>query len=315
MTMLKKDVLDARNRIEGHIHTTPVMESAALNKIASAKLFFKCEHLQKVGAFKARGAVNAVFALSVEAASTGVATHSSGNHGAALARAAKLRHIPAWIVVPKNALDSKKAAIKHYGAEIIECESTLAARESTLAKLVAEKQCEVVPPYDDEFVIAGQGTAGLELLEQVEDLDCIVTPVGGGGLLAGCLLAAEGKIPVYGAEPAGADDAHRALKSGTRVETQEPDTIADGLRTVLGVKNFEVIQSSVKDILLVSDEEIINAMALIWTRLKQIVEPSSAVTLAVVLKYPTLFAGKRVGLVLTGGNVDLTNLPFKANKH
>ena len=310
MAMSLQHVLEARRRIQGFIHTTPVMQSLHLNERTGSDLFFKCEHLQKTGAFKARGAANAVFALSDEKAKTGVATHSSGNHGAALARAAQLRGIPAWIVVPENALSSKKAAIRHYGAEIIECASTLDARESSLAALVTDKQCQVVPPYDDALVIAGQGTAGLELTEQVDHLDCIVAPVGGGGLLAGCVLAADSKIAVYGAEPVGADDAYRSFQAGVRVDSHTPTTIADGLRTVLGVSNFEIIQSSVKDILLVSEDEIIDAMALLWTRLKQVVEPSSAVTLAAILRNPDVFRGKRVGLMLTGGNVDIEDLPF-----
>lgn len=310
MAMSLKNVLEARDRIAGMIHTTPVLQSSLLDELAGAELFFKCEHLQKAGAFKARGATNAVFALTDSEAAVGVATHSSGNHGAALARAAKLRGIPAWIVVPDNALAAKKAAIKAYGAEIIECEATLEAREATLQQLVVQRRCQVVAPYDDELVIAGQGTAGLELSEQVDDLACIVTPVGGGGLLAGCLLAMDGRIPVYGAEPEGADDAHRSFYSGMRIESHVPNTIADGLRTVLGVKNFKIIKSSATDILLVDEAEIVAAMALIWTRLKQVVEPSSAVTLAAVLKNPALFSGKRVGLILTGGNVDIEHLPF-----
>ncbi|MFT4712366.1 MAG: threonine dehydratase [Candidatus Azotimanducaceae bacterium] len=310
MTMSFKNVLEARARITGLIHTTPVMQSSLLNEIAGARLFFKCEHLQKVGAFKARGAVNAVFALTDAEAAAGVATHSSGNHGAALARAAKLRGVPAWIVVPDNALAAKKAAIKAYGAEIVECDATLQAREATLQRLVAKRRCQIVAPYDDELVIAGQGTAGLELSEQVADLECIVTPVGGGGLLAGCLLAMDGRIPVYGAEPAGADDAYRSFRAGKRIESHVPNTIADGLRTVLGVINFDIIKSSAADILLVNETEIVEAMGLIWTRLKQVVEPSSAVTLAAVLKNPGLFSGKRVGLILTGGNVDIEHLPF-----
>jgi len=310
MDLSVTDVIEARDRIAGLVHITPVMQSSLLNELACAELFFKCEHLQKVGAFKARGAANAVFALSDDIAARGVATHSSGNHGAALARAARLRGISAWIVVPENALASKKAAIRAYGAEIIECEATLEARESTLAALVARENCYQIPPYDDQWVIAGQGTAGLELVSQIDRLDCIISPVGGGGLLAGCLLAVDGQMPVYGAEPANADDAYRSFHSGVRVSSHNPDTIADGLRTVLGLKNFEIIKSRAEGILLVSEDEIVAAMGLIWTRLKQIVEPSSAVTLAAVLKYPDIFTGKRVGLMLTGGNVDLARLPF-----
>lgn len=306
-----EDVKAALQRIAPYIHRTPVVQSELLNDLCKARLFFKCENFQKAGAFKSRGAVNAVFELTDEEASHGVATHSSGNHGSALARAASLRGIPAYVVVPSNAKAVKKSAIAAYGGEIIECEPTLAAREAMLATVIAKTGATFVPPYDDARIIAGQGTAALELIEDVPDLDSIIVPVGGGGLLAGtCLVGADKGIDVYGAEPEGAGDAYRSLTSGEHVTSQVPDTIADGLLTTLGILNFEIIKANVEAILLVSDDEIIAAMALVWTRLKLVVEPSSAVTLAAVIRYPEYFTGAAVGIILTGGNVDLADLPF-----
>jgi threonine dehydratase len=290
------------------VHQTPVMTSNSLDGLAGASLFFKCEHLQKTGSFKARGALNAVRSLDAVTAAKGVATHSSGNHGAALAWAAASRNIPAFVVVPSNAPLAKKQNIALHGADIIECEPTLQAREATLAEVVRRTGATYIPPYDDERVIAGQGTASLELLAQVADLDIIVTPVGGGGLLAGSILSAGAGIKVFGAEPAMADDAFRSLASGIRVTTHTPQTIADGLQTTLGERNFAIIKPHCAGILLVSEDEIRAAMTLIWTRLKQLVEPSSAVTLAAVLRYPEHFAGQRVGLVLNGGNMTLPAL-------
>ena len=305
------DVQAAADRVLGRVHYTPVMTSERLNEIAGADLFFKCENLQKAGAFKARGAVNAVFSLDDEAVKHGVATHSSGNHGAALARAARLRGIPAYVVVPSDARQVKKDAIRGYGAEVIECEPTLVARESTLVDVVNRTGALEVHPYNQSDIIAGQGTAGLELVEQVEDLQAIVTPVGGGGLLAGCSLVAEPlNIAIYGAEPAGAADAKTSFDTGELVTHHVPDTICDGLLTTVGELNFRIIRRVVSDILVVDDEAIIDAMRLLWTRTKLIAEPSSAVALAVVLARPDLFEGKRVGVVLTGGNVDLDHLPF-----
>ncbi len=311
MPVTIEDINAAYLRIRPHIHRTPVMRSESLDKMADCKLFFKCENLQKAGAFKSRGAVNAVFSIPHQQLSKGVATHSSGNHGAALARAANLRDIPAYIVVPTSAKQVKKEAIRAYGAEIIECEATLQARESTLAQVVRDTGARVVHPYDDDLVIAGQGTTALEFLDQVSELDSLVVPVGGGGLLAGTAILAYPATAVYGAEPESADDAYRSFQSGERVKSHVPNTICDGLLTTLGERNFEVISEMVSEILLVSEEEIIGAMLLLWTRLKQVVEPSSAVTLAAVLRNRALFAGLRVGLVLTGGNVDPGNLPFK----
>ncbi len=303
-----QDVHKAAKRIEGRVHRTPVLTSERLNEIAGSELFFKCENLQKAGAFKARGAVNAVFTLTDEQAAKGVATHSSGNHGAALARAAQLRGVPAYIVVPENAKAVKKAAIESYGGKVIECTATLKAREETLEKVCQETGAYFVHPYDQTEIIAGQGTATLELVDQVEGLDAIVTPVGGGGLLAGSALVAEQhQIDVYGAEPTGADDAYRSFKSGVRVTEHVPDTICDGLLTTVGERNFGVILHKVNDILLASDEEVVGAMELIWSRMKIVVEASSAVGLAVVLNHREVFKKKRVGVVLTGGNVDLGN--------
>ena len=310
MPVTIEDINAAYLRIRPHIHRTPVMRSESLDELAGCKMFFKCENLQKAGAFKSRGAVNAVFSIPIQQLEKGVATHSSGNHGAALARAASLRDIPAYIVVPENAKQVKKEAIRAYGAEIIECEATLQARESTLAQVVRDTGARVVHPYDDDLVIAGQGTAALEFLDQLSELDSLITPVGGGGLLAGTAIVAYPTTAVYGAEPETADDAYRSFQSGERVKTHIPNTICDGLLTTLGERNFEIINEKVSDVLLVSEEEIVNAMFLLWTRLKQVVEPSSAVTLAAILRNRALFSGLRVGLVLTGGNVDPGNLPF-----
>lgn len=303
----------ASSRIGSFIHKTPVMTSRTLDELSGAQLYFKCEHLQITGAFKFRGAINAVLQLSKAEKKLGVATHSSGNHGAALARAAQLHGLRADVVMPKNATTSKRIAVESYGGVVTECEPTLAAREATLSALVAETGAEVIPPYDDYRIISGQGTVGLELFAQVPDLDSIVVPVGGGGLLSGVSLVSRELDPgtkVYGAEPEMADDAYRSLKSGIRVTEHSPKTMAEGLQTVLGERNFEIIKTSVDGILLVSEKEIAESMGLIWTRLKQVVEPSSAVTLAVVLRYRELFAGQKVVMVLTGGNVDLNNLPF-----
>ena len=307
--MSAADVHQAAERIAGLVHRTPVLSSQWLNELAGAELFFKSEHLQKVGAFKARGAVNAVFSLGESQLKQGVATHSSGNHGAALARAASLRKMPAYIVVPANAKQVKKDAIAAYGAEVIECAPSLAARESTLESVVERTGASIIHPYNDACVIAGQGTAALELVSDVADLECIVTPVGGGGLLAGTCLIADG-LEIFGAEPAGAADAERSLVTGNLVRTHIPDTICDGLLTTVGERNFEILRQKVSAVLVVDDADTVAAMSLIWTRMKQVVEPSSAIVLAAVLGNPDRFSGKRVGLVLTGGNVDLGDLPF-----
>jgi threonine dehydratase len=307
VSITTNDLRQAHALIRDGIHETAVMQSASLNQMTGASLFFKCEHLQKTGSFKARGALNAVRRLDAQQASKGVATHSSGNHGAALARAAALQGIVAYIVVPTNAPAVKKANIALHGAQIIECESNLAAREAALAEVVERTGASYIPPYDDARVIAGQGTAALELIDAVAGLDAMVVPVGGGGLLAGSLIASAGQMQIFGAEPEMADDAYRSFTTGVRVTSHTPKTMADGLQTTLGEQNFVIIREQCQGILLVSEAEIGAAMQLVWSRLKQLIEPSSAVTLAAVLRYPEHFQQKRVGLILTGGNVSVTD--------
>jgi len=309
MTIEFNAIESAAERIKGLVHRTPVMTSVQIDELTGAELYFKCENLQKVGAFKARGAVNAVFSLAT--LNQGVATHSSGNHGAALAMAAKLKKTDAYIVVPNDAKQAKQDAIRGYGGEVIPCEPNLEAREAKLAEVLERTGATFIHPYNDPSIIAGQGTAVLELVDQVSNLELIVTPVGGGGLLAGgSIVAARHKIAIFGAEPEGAADAHRSIATGDLVTSHVPDTICDGLLTTLGRLNFDIIRDKISGILLVSDNQVIDAMALIWSRLKMVVEPSSAVTLAAVIRNPDLFAGKKVGLILTGGNVDLASLPF-----
>ena len=307
------DVQQARERIAGHVHATPVMTSRLLDAASGGSLHFKCEHLQRCGAFKARGAFNAVLSLGEAEAARGVATHSSGNHGAALALAAAARGVPAHIVMPANSARAKFEAVAAYGGHIIECEPTLAAREAALEQVLDQTGATPVHPYNDPLVIAGQGTAVLELLEQVPDLDVVAVPVGGGGLLAGTALAAKGvnpRIEVIGVEPSGADDAFRSFGLGELQEQNNPNTIADGLRARLGELNFRVILDSVDTIVTVPDEDILTAMRLLWTRLKQVVEPSGAVSYAGALVHPERFCGRRAGLVISGGNLDLDNLPW-----
>lgn len=303
----------AHARIRDLVHRTPVMTSSLLNAHTGAQVHFKCENLQKVGAFKARGASNAVFGLTPEQAAGGVATHSSGNHGAALAQAARERGITAHIVMPANASAVKKAAVVAYGGLIIECEPTLAAREQTLERVVAATGAHVVHPYADPRVIAGQGTLALEVLEQVPDLEVIVLPVGGGGLLSGVALAIKHlrpEVEIVAAEPEGADDAFRSFGLGTLQPSVAPNTIADGLRAGLGAINFALIQRHVDTIVTVSDAEIVQAMRLQWSRLKTVVEPSGAVSFAALLAYPERFRGRRVVVVISGGNLDLDQLPW-----
>ncbi len=303
----------AQQRISGHIHKTPVLCNEQIDALTGAHIHFKCENFQKTGAFKYRGALNAVLSLTDRAAASGVATHSSGNHGAALALAANRRGIPAHIVMPENASRVKLAAVAYYQGTIHLCKSNLQAREEMLAEVVKNTSSHFIPPYDDERIVAGQGTAALESLQQMPAPDDIITPVGGGGLLAGTAITIAARIPgakVFGAEPEGADDAYRSLKSGVRVTSHQPNTIADGLLTTLGRLNYSIISSAVSDILLVSEAEIVEAMRLIWSRMKIIVEPSSAVALAAVLRNKTQFAGHNVLIILSGGNVDLDNLPW-----
>jgi threonine dehydratase/serine racemase len=291
------------------------MTCATLDRLAGRSLFFKCEHLQKVGAFKFRGACNAVWRLVPEVAARGVVTHSSGNHAQALALAARMRGIPAHIVMPNNAAAVKRRAVEGYGARVIPCAPTLAARESTAAAVLGETGATLIPPYNHSDVIAGQGTAGLELLEQVTGLDALVAPVGGGGLLAGVCIAAKALDPairVLGAEPAGADDAARSKALGVLIPQTEPHTIADGLLTSLGDLTWPVIRDQVDGIITVSEEEIRIAMRLAWERGKLLIEPSAAVALAAVLApdFRTLAGAHRVGVILSGGNVDLERLPW-----
>jgi len=306
-------LLAAQTRIAPHTHRTPIYTSSLLDRACGASLMFKCENLQKVGAFKARGASNAVFSLSDEEAKNGVATHSSGNHGAALAMAAGRRGIAAHIVMPADAPSVKKAAVAAYGAHITECEPTLVAREETLNTLIERTGAHVVHPYNDARVIAGQGTVGLEILEQLDDLDAVVVPVGGGGLLAGVAVAVKAlkpSIEVVAIEPAGADDAFRSFGLGRLIPQTSPNTIADGLRAGLGELNFEIIQKNVDTILTVEDATIIEAMKLQWSRLKTVVEPSGAVSFAGILEHPEHFLKRRVAVVISGGNLDLDNLPW-----
>ncbi|MEM8547467.1 MAG: pyridoxal-phosphate dependent enzyme [Pseudomonadota bacterium] len=308
-----KDIHAAADRIADIVHRTPVISSTLLDQLVGGQLLFKCENLQKVGAFKARGASNAVFSLSDEVAQQGVVTHSSGNHGAALAMAAASRGIQAHVVMPSNAPTVKKAAIEGYGAAIYECTPTVQAREDLLAQVLADTGAHEVHPYHDARVIAGQGTVGLELLEQAEQLDAVVVPVGGGGLLAGVALAVKSvnpSIEVIAAEPAGADDAFRSFGTGTLIPQTKPETIADGLLTSLGEMNFEIIKRHVDTIVTVSEANIVEAMRLQWTRLKSLVEPSGAVTFAAALEHPERFRQRRVAVVISGGNVDLDKLPW-----
>ena len=302
------DIRQAAARIEPYAHHTPVLTCTSLDHMANAQLFFKCENFQKVGAFKFRGACNTVFSLSGTEAERGVATHSSGNHGAALALAAQLRHIPAHIVMPRNAPQVKREAIAGYGAHIIWCEPTQADREATLKRVADETGAVFVPPYNDPRVIAGQGTTALELHADVPELDMVLTPIGGGGLTSGIALAMAALSPgtrVVAVEPAAADDAYRSLQSGTLQPSINPQTIADGLRTSLGDLTFAIIQQHVEQIVTVSEDAIIRAMRHVWERMKIVIEPSSAVPVAAVLDNQIEVSGLRVGIVLSGGNVDL----------
>ena len=306
----------AAARIRPYAHRTPVMTCASLDTQVGAQLFLKCENLQKVGAFKFRGAANAVFSLSDTEAARGVVAHSSGNHAQALALAARRRGIPAYIVMPDNAPAVKKAAVAGYGGQITFCAPTLAAREATQAAVVAATGATVVHPYNDVRVIAGQGTATLELLEDVPDLDVILAPVGGGGLLSGTAIAATELSPnirVIGVEPAGADDAYRSLAAGSIIPSLQPQTIADGLLTSLGDLTFPIIRDRVEQIVTVSEEAIVAAMKFIWERAKLIVEPSAAVPIAALWEQRVDLSGLRVGVILSGGNVDLGRLPWQKN--
>lgn len=301
----------AAERIAAYIHRTPIFTCNTLNSMAGAELFFKAECLQKVGAFKARGAMNALLKLSEKDRKKGVITHSSGNHGQALAWAASQLGIKATVVFPKGSNKVKENAIKGYGAELVLCENNLKSRESTVEDLISEKGYVLIHPYNNYDIIEGQSSCAKELIEDEPSLDTIVCPLGGGGLLSGTLLSAQlsaKSISVYGVEPSEANDALQSIQAGYIIPSESPKTIADGLKTSLGDKNFPIIKENVKDILLVTEEQIINATQLIFERMKLVVEPSSAVGLAAVLANPSLFKNKKIGIVLTGGNVTLQDI-------
>lgn len=308
-----KDIQDAAERLAGIAHNTPIMTNNTIDKLSGCKLLFKCENFQKVGAFKFRGAYNAVASLSKEKLEKGVVTHSSGNHAAALTLSAKLNNTKAYIVMPKTAPELKKKAVKSYGAEITYCEPTLKSREETAQKVIDKTGATFVHPFNNYSIIAGQATAAMELINEYGKLDYILTPVGGGGLLSGTSLLANylsPKTKVIGCEPEGADDAYRSFRDGKIYPSENPDTICDGLLTSLGEKTFEVIRKYVDEIITVDDESNIEAMRLVWERMKVIIESSSAVPLAVVLNNKNKFKDKLVGIILSGGNVDLNKLPF-----
>ncbi len=308
-----KDIQTAAMRLSGLVHHTPVLTSSAINEMTGLEAFFKCENFQKVGAFKYRGATNAVLSLTDEQASRGVATHSSGNHAAALALAARKRGIPCYVAMPENAPVVKIEAVKHYGAEITFCEPTLQSREDTLNEIIRKTGAVFIHPFDNFDVICGQGTAAKEFLEEVPGLDILLVPVGGGGLLSGSSIAAKSIKPdilVYGCEPVNADDACRSFHSGKIHPAVKPNTIADGLLTSLSELTFSIIRENTDDIYTVSEASILYAMRLIWQRMKIIIEPSSAVPVAVMLEHRNQFAGKKAGIIISGGNCDLSNLPF-----
>ncbi len=307
------DVVAAHERIAPHIRRTEVITSDALDQQTGASLFFKCENLQQPGAFKVRGASNAVFGLTEEQAVRGVATHSSGNHALCLSYAARRRGIPCNVVMPHTAPQAKKDAVIAYGGKITECEPSTSSREETFAKVQAETGGDFVHPYNDPRVIAGQATCSKEFLEQVEDLDILVAPIGGGGMISGTCLTVSSTMPnvkIYAAEPEQADDAKRSLEAGHIIADDAPVTIADGLKVPLKDLTWHFVSNHVTDILTASEQEIIDAMKLSWQRLRIVIEPSCAVPLAIILNNPDIFAGKRVGVIITGGNVDLDKLPW-----
>jgi threonine dehydratase len=308
-----EDIRKAHDRIKAYIHRTPVVTCQALNRMCQTEIYFKCENLQKVGAFKIRGAANAVMSLSDGQAQHGVATHSSGNHAAALAQAARWRGIKSFVVMPEDTNRIKIEAVRGYGAEITFCQPTAQAREEVLQEVVKATGAVFIPSYNHAHIIAGQGTAALELLEEIPQLDAVMAPVGGGGLLSGTAIAAAHLLPgagIYGAEPENADDARRSFHAGKLIPVKNPNTIADGLRTSLGHLTFAIICRYVTDIISVSEANIVFAMRHIWERMKLIVEPSAAVPVAALLSRRTEVAGKRIGIILSGGNVDVKSLPF-----
>ena len=315
MSLAFADVETAVARIAPHAHVTPVLRSRSLDELAGCAIAFKCENFQRVGAFKFRGACNAVWALSDDVAARGVATHSSGNHGAALALAARTRGIPAHVVVPEGAVAAKVAAIRNYGASVRVCAPTQAARDEAAARVVRETGATLVHPFTNENVIAGQGTAALELLRETGELDALIAPIGGGGLIGGSAIAAKGIFPqirIFAAEPEGAADAFESLRRGERVADIVPDTICDGLRATFGEVNFALLREYGVEVLPVSDAETIAAMRLVFERLKIVIEPSSAVVLAAILRHHERFANLRVGAILSGGNVDLDAMPWRS---
>ncbi len=307
------DMQAARARIAPYIHRTPVLTSTYLNDLTGAELFFKCENFQKAGAFKVRGASNAVFGLPDDKLAKGVATHSSGNHALSLSYAAGRRGIPCHVVMPRTAPQAKKDAVKGYGGIITECEPSTSSREEVFAKVAAETGADFVHPYNDPRVIAGQGTCSAELIEQVEGLQAVIAPIGGGGMISGTCLTLSNLAPavkIYAAEPEQADDAARSFRAGHIIADDAPVTVADGLKVPLKELTWHFVSTHVSDILTASEQEIIDAMKLIWKRMKIVMEPSSAVPLATILKNKNTFAGKRVGVIITGGNVDLDALPW-----
>ena len=307
------DVVAAHERIKPHIHRTPVLTSSYFNQLTGAELFFKCENFQKAGAFKVRGASNAVFGLSDEMAKKGVATHSSGNHALSLSYAAGRRGIPCHVVMPRTAPQAKKDAVRGYGGIITECEPSTSSREAVFAEVQAATGAEFVHPYNDPRVIAGQGTCSRELMEQVDGLDTVIAPIGGGGMVSGTCLTLSAIAPaveIYAAEPEQADDAYRSFKAGHIIADDAPVTVADGLKVPLKDLTWHFVSNRVTDILTASEQEIIDAMKLTWQRMKIVIEASCAVPLATILKYPETFRGKRVGVIITGGNVDLDTLPW-----
>lgn len=307
MNINRQTIEQAHERIKSYIHRTPVLTSQSIDDAAGCEVFFKCENFQKVGAFKARGAMNAALSLSTEQLKKGIATHSSGNHAQAIARAGKILGVKSYIVMPRTAPEIKKRGVKGYGGEIFECEPTLQAREATLAEVIKKTGATEIHPFNNYQVIAGQGTAAKELFEEIKDLDVIMAPVGGGGLLSGTALTAKyfsPKTKVIAGEPAGSDDAYRSMQSG-KIEQAQSQTIADGLLTTLGDKTFPIIKELVSEVITVTDAQIVEAMRMVWERMKIIIEPSCAVPLAALLKEKERFKGQRVGIILTGGNVDL----------
>ena len=308
-----QDMLDAHERIKPHINRTPIRTSAYLNELVGAELFFKCENFQEPGAFKVRGAANAVFGLSDEQAEKGVATHSSGNHASCLSYAAMRRGIPCNVVMPRTAPQAKKDTVRRYGGVITECEPSTTSREETFAKVQAETGGDFVHPYNDPRVIAGQGTCSKEFMEQVDGLDMMVAPIGGGGMISGTCLTLSTLAPevqIIAAEPEQADDAYRSFKAGHIIADDAPKTIADGLLVPLKERTWHFVSNYVTDIYTASEDEIIEAMKITWKHLRIVMEASCAVPLATILKNPEIFRGKRVGVIITGGNVDIENLPW-----